>query len=143
MEIDLRRSVDFGALENLPEEVQTEIDGHTEVVGQEGLVVPRGEGVKAVEEDDDGEEDEGSIGEEGLERRLEDQRVAVNTLGFEGAVEADVCDTDRTPGEDVGDGGQVLEPNEGDVGTVTAGEIGEEGDGDGDEDTVDRDTTGN
>jgi len=74
--------------------------------------VRRNKDVKTVEDDDHGEEDEGSPGEVGLEGRLEHQGVAVNTLCLERGVELDVGHADGAPGEERGDGGQVLEPIE-------------------------------
>lgn len=72
---------------------------------------------------------------------LEDERVAVDTLCLEGPVEAEVGDADGAPGEELGNGGEVLEPLEDDGGTLGDGEVGEEGDGGGDEDGVVWDTT--
>ena len=52
------------------------------------------------------------------------------------AWEADVGDRDRHPGEEGGDGGEVLEPGEDGGGTGGGGHVGEESDGGGAEDGI-------
>jgi hypothetical protein len=54
-------------------------------------------------------------------------------------VELDICNRDAHPGEEVGDGGQVLEPFEDNVGARGAGQVSQEGDGRGNDDAVDWD----
>lgn len=94
-----------------PKEVQAEIDGDPDVISDEGLVLePSRNGVEPVEQDDQAEENQGSIGEIRLERTLEGQRIAINELIMTGVVEPDVRDVDADPGEEGGDCCQVLEP---------------------------------
>ncbi|EZF74120.1 hypothetical protein H105_04130, partial [Trichophyton soudanense CBS 452.61] len=126
-----------GALENLPEDEEGEVEGDADVGGEEGLEAEGLEGVEAVEEDDDGEEDEGDPCEIGLEGRLEEEGVAVDALGLESGVEADVGDQHADPVEERGDGCQVLEPDE-DLGRAGGGSHeGQEGDGCSDADGID------
>lgn len=110
-------------LEQLPKHVQEEIDGDSNISGHEFLGAPRTKDVEAVEEDDDGEEDEGEPGGVGLEGGLEDESVAVDALCLEGFVELDVGDADADPAEEGGDCGQVLEPGEDYVGAAGGAEI--------------------
>lgn len=70
------------------------------------------EDVESVEDDDDGEVREREPSGIWLELALEHERVAVHSLGLECLVELDVREADRAPGEERGDGGQVLEPAE-------------------------------
>ncbi len=116
------------ALVDLPEAVQEEVDGDSDVRGDEVLVAPRRPDIEAVEDDDNGEEEEGGIREVWLEWRLEDKGIAVNALSLEGLVELDIRNADTAPGEETGDGCQVLEPGEDDVCTAGARHIRQEGD---------------
>ena len=101
----------MGALEDSPEEVQTEIDGDTDVIGDECLIIPfSGNRVETVEKDDQAEENQGRRAEIWLEGRSEGQGLAIDTLCLEGIVEAEVRSVDADPSEKSGDGGQVLEP---------------------------------
>lgn len=119
----------FGSLEDFPEGEEREVDGDTDVGGDE-LVAQEGlEDVEAVKQDDDGEEEEGKIGRVGLEMRPEDQIIPVHPLGFERFVELDVRDGDAGPCEQAGNGGQVLKPLEHLRGTGRATHVGQEGDG--------------
>lgn len=67
---------------------------------------------------------------------FEHERVAGYALRRKRAVELDVCQADGHPGEEAGDGGEVLEPGEDCGGAGGAGEVGEEGDGGCEEDAV-------
>ena len=111
-DIRLLRCQPLGPLEDFPECIQSKVDRDTNVGGDKIIHRPRAEYVKTVEEGDGGEEDEREPGSVGLEWRPEDESVAVDTLGLEGGVKFDVGDADRHPGEETGDGGQVLEPGE-------------------------------
>jgi hypothetical protein len=92
--------------------------------------------VEAVEEDDHDEVDQGEPGSVWLEMTLEDKSVAVNPLGFEGLVELEIGNADRAPGEEGGNGSQVLEPCENNRWATRAdGKEGKEGDRGGDQDT--------
>ena len=135
-----------GPLEDLPEQEQGEIDRYAHI-GRDEIVQIKalgraGEDVEAVEQCDEREEDETEPCRVWLESRLEDEGVAVDTLCFERGVELDVGDGDGHPGEEVGDGGQVLEPGEDSGGAGRAGHVCQEGDGGGDEDAVVWDTPG-
>ncbi|KAM5489732.1 hypothetical protein MaudMau93_003098 [Microsporum audouinii] len=131
-----------GPLENLPEDEKTEVDGDTDVGGEEGLEFKGSEGIEAVEEDDDGEEDEGDPGEVRLEWGLEDESVTVDTLGLEGGMEADVRNQNADPVEEGGNGGEVLEPDEDLRRAGGGGHEGEERDGGSHTDGIDWDTPG-
>lgn len=130
----------LGPLEDLPEEVEQEVDGDADVVCDEVVDAEGLENVEADEEGDYGEEEEGEPGEVGLHRGFEDEGVAVDALGFEGLVELDVGDQDGHPGREVGKGDEVLEPDEDGRGAGGAGEEGEERDGGGNHDAVVRNT---
>jgi hypothetical protein len=75
-------------------------------------VVLANKDIKAVEENDDGEVDEGEPGGVWLETTLEDKSVAINSLRLERLVEPYIGEADRAPCEKGGDGDQVLEPTE-------------------------------
>lgn len=59
MDIRLCRPYELGSLEYLPESVEDEVDGDADVRRHEVVDAPWTEDIKAVEDDDDGEEDEG------------------------------------------------------------------------------------
>lgn len=94
----------LGPLEDLPERVQGEVDGDADVRRDEAVDVERAEDVEAVEDGDDGEEDEREPGRVWLEGRTEAEGAAVDALGLEGGVEADVGNGDGHPREEGGDG---------------------------------------
>jgi hypothetical protein len=107
----------LGALEDLPEDVEHEEDGDTDVGSEEGGELIRapgadGEDLEAVEEDDQDEVDEGDPGRVWLEPALEDERVSIDALEHQGLAELDEGDADAAPGEEVGNRHQVLEPVE-------------------------------
>lgn len=93
----------LGALEDFPKQVKHEINGNADVGGDEVITRPWLEHVEAVEDDDDGEEEEGCIGRVRLEGRFENERVTVDPLCFEGCVESDVRNAYADPGEEIGD----------------------------------------
>lgn len=134
--VGLGRVHPLGPLEDLPEHVQEKVDRDANVVRDETIDVKRLEDVKPVEEGDHEEEGKGKPGEVRLERRFENEGVAVDALGFEGLVELDIGDADRHPGEEVGNGDEILEPGENDGRAGRAGKEGEERDGGGNHDTV-------
>ncbi|KAL8753502.1 MAG: hypothetical protein Q9184_005400 [Pyrenodesmia sp. 2 TL-2023] len=111
-------------LENFPERVQAEINWDAHIRRDEAIDVERVEDVEAVEDGDDGEEDEGEPGRVWLEGGAEGEGAAVDALGFEGGVEADVRDRDGHPGKEGGNGNEVLEPLENVGGAGGAGQVG-------------------
>lgn len=123
-QVHLRRRVNFGALEDFPKQVEREINGNTDVGGDEVIAGPWLEDVETVEDDDDGEEEKSSVGCVRLKGRFENKRVTVYTLCFEGFVELNVRYTYADPGEEVGDRGQILEPLEHDGRSGGATEVG-------------------
>jgi len=129
-------------LENFPEQKQHEIDRNPNVRSYEIIDGEGFEDVETVEEGDYGEEEEREVCGVGLEGRFENESVAVDALSFQSLVELDVCNRDAHPGEEVGDGGQVLEPFEDNVSARGAGQVGQEGDGRGNDDAVDWDPPG-
>lgn len=120
----------LGALEDLPEEEEAEVDGDSDIVGDEAVdLEAAGDGVETVEEDDQAEEDEAEPGEVRLEGGLENEGIAINALRTKGLVELDIGNANRAPGEDGADGSQVLEPRECLTGACGSGrEVGEEAD---------------
>ena len=134
--VRLGRVDPFGTLENFPKGVQHEIDRNTNVSGDEIVDHPWLEYVKAIEQDDDAEENECKPGGVGLERGFEDEGVAVNALGDERLVELNICDADADPGEEISDGGEILEPLEHHSGARGTTQKSEEGNGRRDHDAV-------
>lgn len=60
------------AFQHSPEKVKTEVNGDTDIVSNESLIIPAsGNTVETIEENDQGEEDASSITKVGLEWRLE------------------------------------------------------------------------
>jgi len=105
------------SLEDLPEPVEHEEDWYADIGGKEVSYTPMrmvftNEHIKSVEDDDQGKVDQSKPCGIWLEATLEDKSVSVNTLCLECLVELEICDTDRAPGEERSDGGQVLEPVE-------------------------------
>lgn len=120
-----------GTLEDLPEGIEGKVDGDADISGDEVLDGPVSgcEDIEAVEDDDDGEVGEGEVCGVGLEPGAEDQVLAVNSLSDQGLAELDEGDADGHPCEEVGNGGEVLEPAE-DIGcTAGHGHESDEGDG--------------
>jgi len=118
------------ALEDLPEEVQHEEDGDVDVGREE---VGRGpvaidEDGKAIEDDDDTKVDEREPGRVWLPLGFEDEGVAVNVLRNQGIPEAQIGDANGHPCEELGNGDEVLEPQEDVVGTAGDAQVGEKGD---------------
>ena len=113
VDISLRRTDPPGSLQNLPEEEEAEIDGNTDVIGNEGLVIETsGNAVESVEQDDYREEDEGSICCVWLESGFVDEGIPVDSLCPHSLVESNIGNQDRGPREEGGDGGDILEPLE-------------------------------
>lgn len=123
-------------LDDFPEHKQHQIDRNPDVRGYEIIDGPGFEDIETVEEGDYGEEEEGEVCREGLEGRFKNKSIAVDALSFQCLMESDICHRNAHPGEEVGDGGQVLEPFEDDVGASGAGQVGQEGDGRGNDDAV-------
>lgn len=114
VDVRLGRVDPLCTFEDLPADVQQEEDGDVDILGDEVVRDELGrEGIEPVEDEDDREENKCGPGNVWLERRLEDEGVAVNTLRLEGLVKHDVCDADGDPGAERGDGAEVLEPGEG------------------------------
>jgi hypothetical protein len=112
----------LGALEYLPERVEQEENGHTNVSSEEiseltgSPLAGMGEDSKAVEEDDQTKVDQGEPSKVWLIRRPEHQSLAINTLRNESLAELDVGNANAAPGEELGNGGEVLEPQKDVVG---------------------------
>lgn len=127
-----------GTLEDLPEQEETKVYGNDNICRDEILNVPVRtafgtsvlcEDGEAVEERDDGEEDQRGPCTVGLEFTLEDESVAVDSLCSESSLEANVCDADGHPCEEGCDGGQGLEPFENGSCAGGYGHVGQETDG--------------
>ena len=146
-DVGLGRVDELAALEYLPKSVQENEDGNTDVGSEEGgklvgtpSTLGLSEDLEAVEDDDQSEVDESNPGGVGLPLALKDQGVAVDTLGDQCLTEAGVGVADSAPGEKLGDGGQVLEPQEDGVGASGDTHVGEQTDGSSDEHAVQWDT---
>ena len=113
----------LGALDNLPEDEEGKINWDADVGSNEIIAGPGFEDVEAVENDDHGEEGQRKISCVGLEGRLEYESVAIDSLRLEGFMELDVSNANAHPREQIGDGGQVLEPLEDYGGTGRATQI--------------------
>lgn len=129
MNIRLVRPDEFRPLEDLPERVKGEVDRDAHVSGDEPMDVEGTEGVEAVEQGDHAEEAEGEPGRVGLKGRSEDEGAAIDPLGLERGVEADVGGRDAHPGYEGGDCDDVLEPFEDDLCAGCARHVGQKGDG--------------
>lgn len=119
----------LGPFEDLPEGIEQEIDGDADVGGDEVVAKEGLEGVEAVKQDDHGEKGEGEVGRIGLKVGAENQSAPVHALSLQRFVELDVRNGDADPGEQAGDGGQVLEPLEHLGGARRATQISQQGDG--------------
>ena len=103
-------------LDHLPHQKQRRENRHAhircdEIVQIERLRLAR-ECVEPVQDHDHHEEEQREPGGVGLEGGFEDQGVTGDTLGAQGGVEADVGYRDGHPGEEGGDGCEILEPGE-------------------------------
>jgi len=129
-------------LDDLPDNIQDEENRDTDISRDKVINGPAalGEDRKAVEENNDGKVDEREPSGVRLPLALEDERVAVHALGLERGVEADVGDANAAPGEELGYGGEVLEPSEDVVGASRDRQVGEQTDRCGGDDAVDWDT---
>jgi len=118
-------------LEDTPESPETEVNGDSNVSGDEVVLGPVSmrEYLPAVEENDHGEENKRAPCSVWLELALEDEVVTIDALSNHGLAEAEVGNTDGAPCEQLRNGGQVDEPVEDEVGAARDGEEGEEGDG--------------
>ena len=127
MDVRLGSRDPFRPLEDFPEQEQCEIDRYAHIRRDEAVHIKflgrAGEDVEAIEHCEQREKDEAEPCRVWLESRLEDETVAVDTLRFERGVELDVGDGDGHPGEEIGDGGQVLEPGEDGGGASRAGHV--------------------
>lgn len=128
----------LGLLDKLVAKVQTKEDGDVNVRRDEGLGAPVvvDEGGVAARQQQDDEADQRGPGQVGLEGRLPGKLVARDALLLAAVVEAQVDGHDDGPGHDCGDGDEVLQPGEGDVGARGEGEEAEtnkeRGEGNGD-----------
>jgi len=141
-DISLGRLDEGFTLEHLPEEIEDDVDGDTDVSSDEVIDAPvtLGEDCEPVEQQDHAEVGQGDVCSPRLPLALHDEAVAVDTLGDQCLAELDVCDQDVDPGDEVGNGAQVLEPVEDGAGTGAHAHVGKKRDGSGDKDGVVRDT---
>jgi hypothetical protein len=145
VQIGLTRLDEVRTFDDTPEEIEAEVDGDTDVlfllahlaqngigcwrthIDDETLIIKStSNSIEAIEEDDQTKEDCCSIRQIRLERRLERERATIDALRLRRVVEANIRDADRHPGEEGGDGGEVLEPREDRVGAGGAGHVGQE-----------------
>jgi len=132
---------EFVAFEDLPDSVEEEEDWDVDICNQEALIVKAtDENCKSIEYDNNAEESDSEPSTICSSPGSENQSVAVNVLGLEGIAETEIGDTDGDPCEKLGNGDEILEPSEGNLGSVADGHICEEGDGCCEGDGVDWDT---
>lgn len=87
-----------GALEHSPEEIQAEVNGDTNVIGEECLIIPAAsDRVETIEENDQAEERGCGNTKIWLERCFENQRIPVDALCLKSSMETAVCDADADP----------------------------------------------
>ncbi len=111
VQIRLGAADEVSALEDAPEQVQAEINWNADVVSDEALVIETwSECIEAVEKDDQAEEDSCCVGKVRLEGGLQGELIAIDALCLTRIVKPDVCNVDGHPGEERGNGGEVLEP---------------------------------
>lgn len=113
-QVHFGRRVPLGALKDFPKGVEHEINGNADISGDEVIAGPWLEDMEAVEDDNDCEEEKGTVGGVGLEGRFKNERFTRYTLCCERLVELDVRDTYADPCEEIGDRSQILEPLEND-----------------------------
>ena len=94
--------------------------------------------LETVEDDDKKEVGESGPSHPWLAGRLKYQGVTINALGFQRLLEAGVGKQDGTPGDQLRDRGQALEPDEDVAGAGRDAHVREQRDGQGDADAVDR-----
>ena len=116
----------LGALENLPEEVQGKVNWNVDVSSQEISSCPLSldEDTETTEDNDDAEVDQGEPRSVWLPLGFEHQSVAVNALRNKSSAEAEVCNGDGHPGEELSNGDEILEPQEDVVGTSADTHVG-------------------
>lgn len=140
---NIRRSRidELRTLEDLPKSVEENEDSHTNVRREEVRDLrcsPRmyREHLEAVEDDDQSEVRERCPGNVWLALAPEEQSAAIDTLKLLCLPEARVGVANGAPGEELGNGGQVLEPGEDCVGASRDAHECEQRDGRGDGYTV-------
>ena len=91
IQVCFRRVPPLCPLQDLPEEEQEEVDWHANVVSDEAIDIEAASNrVEAVEEDNQAEKRKADPSQIRLERRLEYQGIAINTLSGERLVEHDI-----------------------------------------------------
>ncbi len=98
-DIRFRRVHELGSFQDLPDQEERKVDRNPDIRRDEFVTEKRIEGVEAVEENDDAEEEKGKIRRVGLKGGAEDQRVSVDALRFQGLVELNVRHGDAGPCE--------------------------------------------
>jgi hypothetical protein len=116
----------LGALENLPESVQSKVNWNVDISGQEISRRPLSldEDTETVEDNDDAEVNKSKVRSVWLPLGLEHQGVAINTLRDERSAESEVCNSDGHPCKELSNGDEILEPQEDVVGASADTHVG-------------------
>lgn len=112
MKICLRWWNPPGTLENFPKKKEGEVNRDANVSSDEIIYHPWLKNIKSVKDDNYQEEGKSENCRVGLKWRFEDEGVAVYALRFEREIKMDVRNAYTNPGEEIGNGSQVLEPLE-------------------------------
>lgn len=117
----------FVAFEELPDSVKEEEDWDVDIGNQEALIVEAtDEYSKAVKNYNDAKEADSEPSTIHSSLGPENQSVAVDILGFESITESEIGDADGDPCEKLGNGDEILEPSEGNLGSVADSHVCEE-----------------
>lgn len=112
MEICLRGWNPTGTLENFPKEEEEQVNRDANVSSDEIVYHPWLKNIKTIKNDNYREKCKRENCGIGLKWRFEDESVAIYALRFERKIEVDIRDAYANPGEEIGNGSQVLEPQE-------------------------------
>lgn len=109
-DISLGRLDELGAVDNLVAEVEDGEEDEGDIGDEEVGDIPWHEGLEALGEDDEDVEEQAVVGVPWLEEGLVWKNVARDVLVAESALEADVGNVDVGPCNETGDSGDVEEP---------------------------------
>lgn len=133
----------LGSLDNLPNDKEAEEDWNADVGNNKVFNGPStgSKDCKSVEDDDDGKEDETKVSGVRLGKSLEWQSAPLNTLSLESTIKSDGGEANCAPCEQIGNGDNIGKPVEHVSTTCGDSHEREKGDGSGDCNAVDWDTT--
>jgi len=109
------------SLEHLPEHIKDHEDRYVNVSNEKVLGIESwNESGKTIEDDDNGKVDKSKPASVWLEWSFEDQSVSIDILSYKCFSEVQISHTDGYPCEKLGNGDQVLEPIEDNLGSTSA-----------------------